>query len=417
MVATRAPDRREVDQQSLDQALAGYRNPKSIHMADCGAELRAALATALDIAGLGGIPLTEAVERHGLRTLFTEPAALAVVHGPGGCGKTISLFKALDQRVSDGAGPAGMLVDRPRTLDHIIGSWRNAPPAGGSSAAALQQLRLANASIDPPVLVLGLDGLDEVPEAERAEAEALIRYFYSMHIRLHRSQVQPDGLLIVTCRNREDLDDVVGSRGAGGLPPPEIPSFEVGEFTGEELSAVWALWFPHEVVPRAALLDDMGATVADAVDGATAQDGRLLALRHPVLLGCTKSLKPEERQRIYQGDDAVWNRVLRTYVDWFTRKASLRARCSRERVLEVLKAAARASVRSVFATRDREVDWVDPAVADTGEAPGLVRRIFHDAVTAGVVRTGSEKYTQPLRTPVEWRWRFPELAAHLASLA
>jgi hypothetical protein len=416
-VATKPPNRREVSLEALNRQLAGYSKPKSIRLKDCGEELRAALAAAVGPGGEGGIVLTEAVERRGFETLLAERAALAVVHGPGGCGKTISLFKALDRRLSDGVGPAGMIVDGPRALGHVIDSWRNAPPTGAAPAEALRRLRVANADLGRPVLVLGLDGLDEVSEPERAEAEALIRHFYSMHVELHRSRIEPDGLLIVTCRNRDDLDYVVGPRGTGGLPPPDIPAIDVGEFTDEEFGAVWDLWFPDEVVPRLGLSDEMRATVADAVDEVTTQDQRLLALRHPVLLGCTKLLSPEERQLLYRGDAGVWGQVLASYFDWFTRKAGIRAGCHRRKVLGVLKAAARATVATPLRTCDREDDWVTPATTDTGQAPELVRQIFDDAVTAGVVIAGPNKYTQPVRLPIEWRWRFSELATHLASLA
>ena len=221
--------------------------------------MRSALATA--VIGQGGITLGDAVERRGLRTLLSERAALAIVHGPGGCGKTIALFKALDQRLSDAAGPAGMIIERPRTLAHVLDSWRNAQPTSGSPAETLRQLRLANPDVARPVLVMGLDGLDEVSEPERAEAEALIRHFHAMHLELHRSQIEPDGLLIVTCRNRDDLDRVIAPRGTGGVPPSAIPDFDVGEFTDEELAAVWALWFPEEAVPRVGLIDEMRTTV------------------------------------------------------------------------------------------------------------------------------------------------------------
>ena len=106
-----------------------------------------------------------------------------------------------------------MIVDRPRALGHVLDSWRNSPSSSASPTEILRQLRVANPDVGSPVLVLGFDGLDEVPDSERGEAEQLIRHFHKMHVELHSSQVEPDGLLIVTCRNKEDLDDVVASRG------------------------------------------------------------------------------------------------------------------------------------------------------------------------------------------------------------
>lgn len=414
-VATKAVDRREVSLRALNRALAGYPNPKSIRLRDCQGDMRSALESGVQ--AKGGIVLREAVERRALQPLLAQRAALAIVYGPGGCGKTLALFRALDQRLSDAIGPAGMIVESPRALGHVVGTWRNAPSSSGSPTEALRQLRVANPDVRPPVLVLGFDGLDEVPDSERVEAEELIRHFHRMHVELHRSQIEPAGFLVVTCRNKEDLDDVVAPQGTGGPIPPEIPSFKIDEFSDEEFAAVWALWFRDEPVPRLGLPDEMLATVADTVAGATAPDERLLALRHPVLLGCTKSLSAEQRQRLYQGDPGLWRQVLDSYFTWFTRKASRRAGCSPRKAREVLKAVARATAGKSVAC-DRDDDWVAPATAHTGYTPHLVSQIFDDAVTAGVVEiAGRSRYTLPAGTPIQWRWRFPELVAHLASLA
>lgn len=411
-IAVKAPERREVSLEALRRALAGYPHPRSVRLADCRGDLRSALESAARVRG-GLVPL-DIVERRGLNALLAQRAALAIVYGPGGCGKTLSLFKALDRRLSDGVGLAGMIVKSPRDLSHVLDSWRNARSAGESPTEALRRLRTANPDAGYPVLVLGLDGLDEVPETERREAEDLIRDFHEMHVNLHRSQLEPDGLLVVTCRDKEDLNHVVAPLGPGGTPPPEVPSLKIEEFSDEEFAAVWAIWFRDETLPRLGSLDEMLATVADAV---AAPDRRLLALRHPVLLGCTKSLSKEERQLLYRGDSSVWSQVLVSYFDWFTKKTCRRAGCHPRAVRGVLTAAARATASAPLGAFDREGDWVTPAARETGQAPDLVRQIFDDAVTTGVVIAGPTKYTQPVRLPVEWRWRFPELAAHLASLA
>ena len=414
-VATKAVGRREVSLRALNQALAGYPNPKSIRLRDCQCDMRAALESAVQ--AQEGFILRDAVERRGLQPLLAQRAALAIVYGPGGCGKTLSLFMALNQRLSDAVGPAGMIVERPRALGHVLDTWRNAPSSSGSPTEALRQLRLANPDVRHPVLVLGFDGLDEVPDSERAEAVELIRHFHKMHIELHSSQVEPDGLLIVTCRNKEDLDDVVAPRGTGGPSQPEIPSLKIDEFSDEEFAAVWALWFRHEPMPRLGRTDEMFATVADAVAGTAEPDQRLLALRHPVLLGCTKSLSKEQRQRLYQGDVGSWSQVLNSYFTWFARKASRRAGCSPRKAREVLKAVARATAGKSGAC-DRDDDWVAPGTAHAGDTRHLVSQIFDDAVTAGVVDiSGRSRYTLALGTPIQWRWRFPDLAVHLASLA
>lgn len=415
-VVARAVGRREVSLRALNGALARYPDPRSLRFRDRQGEMRLALESAVQ--DEGGIALADAVDRRGLQSLLAQRAALAIVYGPGGTGKTLSLFRALDHRLSGAFGPAGMLVERPRTLSHVVDRWRNAPHSNASPATALRQLRIANPDVRRPVVVLGFDGFDEVPDSDRLEAEELIRHFYRMHVELHRSKVEPDGLLIVTCRRKEDLlDDVLGARGTGGPTQPEIPSLKIDEFSDEEFAAVWALWFRDEPMPKLGRPDEIFATIADSAALSAAPDQRLLALRHPVLLGCTKSLLPEERQRLYQGDAVLWRGVLNSYLNWFARKASRRAGCSLKKASEVLKAVARATAGRPGAC-DRDEDWVVPATTHTGDTQRLVSQIFDDAVTAGVVDVfGRRRYTLPVGAPVRWRWRFPELAAHLASLA
>jgi hypothetical protein len=415
-VARNAPNRREVSVHALNEKLAGYRKPKSIRLKDCRQDWLSTLASAVGPGGQGGITLDEAVDRPVLGGLFAERAALAVVYGPGGCGKTLSLFRALDQRLKDDVGLAAMIVNGPRTLGHVVDEWRNARSVGETPKEALRRLCVANPGVGRPVLVLGLDGLDEVAASDRMEAENLIRYFHTMHVELHSSQAEPDGLLVVTCRAPEELDDIVAPLGVGGAPLPPIPRREIGEFSDEEFSAVWARWFPDEPVPRLGVEDEMLATVAETVAGPRPADQRLRALRHPVLLGCMKSFSPQQRQQLYQGDGELWRQVLNSYFTWFSRKASARAGCSLKKVREVLKAVARATAGKSGAC-DRDGDWVAPAVAHTGDTRHLVGQIFDDAVTAGVVNAGRRRYAVPTGTPIEWRWRFPELAAHLASLA
>lgn len=414
-IAVKAPDRREVSLAALNRALAGYPNPRSIRLKDCKGDMRSALESA--VRAQEGFLLRHAVERRGIQPLLAQHAALAIVYGPGGCGKTLSLFRALDQRLSDAVGPAAMIFERPRALGHVLDKWRNAPSSDRSPTEALRQLRLANPDVRHPVLVLGFDGLDEVADSEWAEAVELIRHFHRMHLELHSAQIEPDGLLVVTCRNKEDVEDVVAARGTGGPSQPEIPSLKIDEFSDEEFAAVWALWFRDDPMPRLGRPDEMLATVADTVAGTAEPDQRLLALRHPVLLGCTKSLSKVQRQRLYEGDAELWSQVLDTYFTWFTRKASRRAGCSPRKAREVLKAVARATAGKSGAC-DRDDDWVAPATAHTGEVRHLVTRIFDDAVTAGVVDiSGRSRYTLAVSTPIQWRWRFPDLAVHLALLA
>jgi hypothetical protein len=47
----------------------------------------------------------------------------------------------------------------------------------------------------------------------------------------------------------------------------------------------------------------------------------------------------------------------------------------------------------------------------------VVKRVFHDAVTAGVIIAGSTRFEWPTKVPVTWKWHFAALPQYLAELA
>ena len=186
--------------------------------------------------------------RRALDRIFqSTDIALAVVFGPGGCGKTLSLIRALrdEQRRSRflcGVQGAGVnQVGHP--ISALVARWRGAPiPADESIDHALARVRVANVGVGPRVLVLALDGIDESPEVHRVDAEA-IEYFYKLH-QQPRSQ---DALLIVTCRSKSVIEDIIAPLGTGGPERREPEYVPLDEFTVEEFRQVNGGWRNFEI--------------------------------------------------------------------------------------------------------------------------------------------------------------------------
>jgi hypothetical protein len=418
--AVRSAGRRNVSLAMLRDALAGYIGARSISLADCKESLRTEL-TDIAAAYRGGVGLHHAIARRDLQAIVAETnTALAVVHGPGGCGKSLSLLKVLDDQLASSSSLAGAIVQslptRRRTCGELVAAWRNAPERGDTPRDALRRLQLANGNLARPILFLGLDGFDEVPDRDRGSAEELILYFHDLHLQARSRNEPSEALLIVTCRQLEDFREIIGPLGTGEPDLPTVPDVDLGEFSDDEFAAVWALWFSEEPLPIQGVPSGM-ATMATE-DPRVAQKGRLVAaLRHPVLLGCLKSLSSEKRRKLLEGDSVEWNDLLAVYCRWFAHKAAMRSKCSQPIVMSILRAVARTTSRDeTMTTYERDAHWVDPGTTETGQPPFLVKRIFQDAVTAGVIVAGSTRFEQPVVATVPWKWQFPMLQTFLCSL-
>lgn len=414
-IAQRSPAHRRVSQRDLHAALAGHANSQSIHLDDCRDSQKAALATA---ARKQGTEIDLTISRTRLRAIFGEPStALAVVHGPGGCGKTISLLKALHDRLTERQGLAGLVDGREKSPQALVADWRGARNIDVSLAEALHRVSTANREVARPVVIFGLDGFDEAPESERGPAQRLIQSFFDLHVDARASSQDAAALLVVTCRSEQEFKRVIDPVSPGGPSLAEVPSIQIDEFDDDELAAVWRLWFSGEDMPSSLLSRSRVATFADGTGSNGTPPPIARALRLPIFLACVRTLDSGRRRRLYGGDTTVLPPVLIEYCKWFARKAAQRTSCDEDLVFAVLKAASRATAANKAAgTYNVEAHWVEPAARATDRSKYLMKQLFVDAIRAGVVFAGDQPYSALGTKSVEWTWRIPELAMHLASL-
>lgn len=415
-IAQKSPAHRKVVQRDLYKALAGHDNSQSIHRDDCRQSQTAALATA---ARKQGTELGLVISRTGLRPIFAEPStALAVVHGPGGCGKTVSLLKALHDHVAERDRLAGLCDGRDKSPQVLVADWRGTRHVDRSLVEALNRVSIANPDRARPVVIFGLDGFDEAPESERGPAQSLIQSFFDLHVSTRTSNRQAGALLVVTCRSEKEFKRVIDPVSPGGPGLVDVPSIQIDEFDDDELAAVWGLWFSGEDLPSSLKGQGRTATLADGLGASSKAPPVARALRLPIFLACLRTLDPVQRRRLCDGDTTVLPPVLNAYCQWFARKAAQRTRCDEDLVLEVLKAASRATAASkAMSTYNVETHWVEPGARSTDHTKYLMKQLFIDAIRAGVVFAGDQPYSALGAQSVKWTWRIPELATYLASLA
>lgn len=405
---------RQIERRALDSVLAGFDGPRSINASDKECRMRLQEDLKHIATGLPGPDLADAISRPTVEDLLKEQSiALAVVYGPGGSGKTLSLLKALHDRIEEDDRLAAALMPGPfpakRTLPELIASWRTTGHATPESLnGALERLRIANRDTKRPVLLLALDGIDEIA-GTAAVTDDLLAYFMD----LHQKTDQPDALLVVTCRTADQLDTLFPPLGTGGARLREVRRVALGDFTDDEFAEVWRRWFDEEPPDISGPTDATAALGRDATTSALSSRVRS-ALKHPVLLGCIKRLTPEERACFLKDEPEPWAKVLKAYVRWFSAKVKQRHGVDVETTQEILRAVA-ITTRDVGEAAIYQLvpHWIEPAQRHTDVPRSLLRRVFNDAATAGVLNVFDKRYSTSATLHVTWKWHLPGMIAHL----
>ena len=362
----------------------------------------------------------------GVGDLYND--ALVVFEGEGGCGKSVLLWEVLLNALEPAGaerrlGAALVAVDDPRLdLARLVASWRTAagdlPVGDDTEEVALRRLAEANPGGRPPVLLLGLDGVDEMPSDApwQHRIERLINFFWEMH---RRDGGVPLARLYVTCRSKHDIHRFVASRGTGqvlGRPPRFVV---VGEFTDRELISLCGRT-PQLDRDAARMLRRSLATgqaaarfaaadpyVPEVVGGAAVErvsDEAMAALRHPVMWGRFAELPPGEQLGALRGSPGSLRALATKYLGWFYWKVRLRLGREQSDAETALTAVAE-HCREAAASY-APADWDAPvqrAVPDWGKA--MSRKLFREASGSGlVVRVPTAGGASAAR-PEAWRWR------------
>jgi hypothetical protein len=406
----------------LDAKLVGFNHPGSLHGPDRAAHVAKDL-NELAIHHLNGPELDDALPRTALRELFDRTSPVVLVTGPGGSGKTLSVLRAVrDAVLIERLLGAIIISDQSITFSKLVGDWRSPEliiPLEPYEMS-LQRLAFANPQLQGWMILLALDGIDErgwrVPDRLNHLRE-IIRSRLKLYREFAGMHAAPP--LIITCRHRRDIDELVGGTGAGGGSRIPYREIELGDFDDGELAELWARWFPDLVFPALSNVEKMElAVVSETAGSVTALDDRVASsLRHPTLLGCFRHLDLQNQRDLLSGDNTAWTALMSGYLDWFTRKVLARHELQQPIVRQMLIAVARATYTRENVMLDRDGDWIRPIVGHVGGENYTAIRVFEDAVSSGLVVTDHGTYRLPERIPVPWRWNFPFVAQHLSALA
>lgn len=350
-------------------------------------------------------------------------AALIVVTGKGGGGKSVAAAQWLDQRLKDrGArrNAFGAIVRAddmaPDWLRVVLRKWANAtqgPPdrwpqrnfqvgdlgsrIAGATAANDVHHCPEDSEIEQvwsergPHFVLIIDGIDEAP-ANRPEALTdLLRWFREEHERANQTGQPARALLVVTCRSQGELRDLRGGAIAGlGNPEPyreiRTDSFSVGELVqvARGVDAAIASRLRRHFnnmdpgLPAVQRPDGIGALgrriprrpgfvgdqelLGDDVGVAAPSPVIADSLRHPAMWGAFAAIQPDQRESALDGEAAGTLALSEEFFKWAIGKCRLRHPVARNHAQGLMNHLIRVGERANGQRPDRSfpfADWYD----------------------------------------------------------
>jgi hypothetical protein len=357
---------------------------------------------------------SELIRRDLLQQVREQAALFPIVFliGQGGCGKTILAFQYL---LEESTKRLVMMLRSPEvTSDDCIGRElrelrskdysQRLPidPIGGG----IDRLRIANEDAEPPYLLIGLDGLDEIAGDMRRGVHAVINQLWE-----RTSGPNPNAILLLTCRtpSRDPefaIRDLIYTWLQTEYPQmvtDKVGKVFIGDFDEQEIQRA-AEKLDADTLDRirsALSTSEVGGsdygTLGDPIPRGTARDPRLVnivrSLQHPALWGLFAKLNPSLRSRILKGESDALGNLAQDFIDRFCSKANRRQpTLTRDPILAALRQVSVAG-KPGNSLRDQQTDWVLPMRGPLADPQACL--LYNEALTYGLIEEDQAK----------WRWR------------
>lgn len=340
---------------------------------------------------------------------------VVVVHGDGGCGKSIAVADALMSCLQDQHQPPGFsLISRaqatnPSIVISKIAAWRNCRNHSDGADFSEAFTRLKSSYGNSPVFVICFDAIDEKQGAALAE-ETLT--FIRELIRLAVESRAPNGTplvsVILTCRRKDEVGNI--PRNLNPIAPEEdVKDIHIEDYDDEELIA--AIRDSKELQPEVAQQIE---AMLGSTDLSTASSRRtnvdvssevIELIRHPVLWYVFSQLNSEQQRQCLAGDQQALHHLGSDYLKWFQKKAACRiTNLQLGECCEALSEAAKTfDVASAIGFRD--ANWLQPVTVSIGNRL-QAKLLYDEAITAGLILEIDQR-------DKSWRWRHPWLCSFL----
>lgn len=345
--------------------------------------------------------------------------ALVIVEGTGGTGKTVALWKVVEELLMASPVPPPFgAINQSSYIDdfwlgQLVGAWRRSrlTSLGNNEPfdRAITRISRCTTPLAHPVIVLGLDAIDEVEDlpVPCLSVRKLVQQFVDEERRLENGMGEIRGTLVVTCRSWKELSLLDRSGWGEEEPPGKV--VQLDKFRGGELArlaqSVLAEPVATMIARRANDLDlttPVGMTSSilygsQAVPSNRSIDDEVFeAIRHPVVWNCFRTLDNRDQQLALSGDAISLRKIADKLVSWFSSKAKIRHQGWRPLETAAIMRKVATEPRDPRSSGHVQKDWIAPAIRDGNCGEERARRLFVEALSAGlIIRVGSG----------EWRWQ------------
>ena len=333
---------------------------------------------------------------------------VVVIHGTGGCGKSIALADVAMQFLNDKSNPPGFCMMMrasgftPQEATIAIAKWRG---AGAKIDADFRFAirRLESADGDAPVIVFFVDAIDEKPKERLSDPT---REFISNLIRMATNSRRERGThqlsVVLACRHREEASNI--RRVANPIAAERDVKFvPMADYSKEELLDAVTMFEKVKGQVAERLVGFLGSDDLLTMDSQQGvgdiSDEVVEVLSNPVFWFLFSELTEGEQHGCLDGDSNALCQLGAEYLNWFKDKASSRMQL-RLGVCERAFHAAASTFDRPTDVGDFDRNWLNPVVEKTKLSETDAELLFLEAASAGIV------LTEQVENEV-WRWKFP----------
>ncbi|CAN5708770.1 hypothetical protein BH23PLA1_BH23PLA1_27780 [soil metagenome] len=414
----------EITIESLNECLFGVPDARPLDLTREAGSAHTAARAALSTTAFTSLVEDKAslVPRRLIEEVEKQAALHTVVFlmGDGGSGKSVLATQFLQNEAHHRfvAFVAASGVED-NWLGRKLNSWRSPRFSHNLRIESIDdvigRLRHANPRTPRPVLLLNLDGIDEVADDHRHSTRRLINHFWEM-----RRSGTSEAVLLVTCRTppgdaERAVQRVLGRWFVSDVPRQLVDTIGtvfVGDFDAAELGeAARALgsdyWRRLSQDPSRVDDADIGSAVLGGETVTRGSDrpvhpAMAESLRHPAMWGALVGLPPERRHHALDGEPSARSDLAMRFLERFCSKATRRRpSLTDDRLLKALRAIC-TSAAGDLSGLTRQEHWIEPARGPMMDEEAAY--LFDEAISYGLIAEDARG---------QWMWRHGFVRDHL----
>ncbi len=352
--------------------------------------------------------------------------AILVITGKGGYGKSTALWQLLT-RVAHAQPGATRLVhlvrstsSAPVSFGVLIDTLRGIPSARADDAIALRRVMAANPDTQPPILLLGWDGIDQryLADSWLAASKRIIDFFWGIHQRHKDTGILPPARLLVSCRRKEEFDFHISTITGHGVESKRPTYIELDVFSNSELIVLLGAVDTPCAARLSATVEAGPIPSFDSefvshleFDDMPSQ-ASIEILRQPIMWHCFSKLTQPLQLEFLDGHGDALAEMAAAYLKWFGQRVNQRHGLDEQEVEAALDELARAFPSPTDAFSRAESWQCLQTVLQSG---AVARQLYGEGISSGLLDEIPAPGGRRSSAQSSWRWRYGFVLTYLLS--